>query len=340
MKFIIGILGYGRVGLRLCAFLTCACLLSFSDFASATKVGLVLDPAGKDDKSFNESAFRGLTEIANEKSIDTKVVESPDQNGYETMMQSFAKKGYDLIIAVGVSQQEALRKVATRNPKVSFAIIDAEVDLPNVRSILFEEHEGSYLAGALAAMKSKSKKIGFVGGMDIPLIRRFHRGYEAGAKSINPKIEVVANYVGVTSDAWSNPPKGKELALAQYDRGIDIIFVAAGTTGLGVFEAADARKKFAIGVDSNQNYLKPGRILTSMLKNIDRAVKEAVSDVDQKQFRVGLFRYGLANRGVGLAFDQHNASLVTASDRQALQKIEQDIVSKKIQVPDYYKSKL
>src|SRR5258708_32072783 len=236
------------------------------------KVGLVLDRGGKDDKSFNSSAYEGAAQAKKNLGVFLKYVEASDDNAFEPMLRAFAQKDFDLMIGIGFAQKEAIKKVAAQFPQKHFAIVDAQVDAPNVCSLLFEEHEGAYLVGAIAALTSKTGKVGFVGGMDIPLIRRFEMGYEAGAKKINPQIGVVANYVGVTSEDWNDPPKGKELAMSQYEAGADVIFAAAGASGLGVFDAAEEKKKFAIGVDANQDWTKPGLILTSMLKRVDEAV--------------------------------------------------------------------
>jgi basic membrane protein A len=232
----------------------CAALaLCLQPVSAQFKVGLVLDRGGKDDKSFNASAYEGAMQAKNKLGVFLKYVESSDDNAFEPMLRAFAQREFDLIIGVGFSQKEAIKKVAAQFPQRHFAIVDSEVDAPNVRSLMFEEHEGAYVIGAIAAWTSKTGKIGFVGGMDIPLIRRFEMGYEAGAKHVNPQIKVMDNYVGVTSEAWNNPPKGKELAVSQYEAGADIIFAAAGASGLGVFDAAEEQKKFAIGVDSNQH---------------------------------------------------------------------------------------
>src|SRR5438552_4200550 len=226
-----------------------------------------------------------------------KYIEAADDNAFEPLLRAFAQREFDLIIGIGFAQKGAIQKVAGQFPQRHFAIIDAQVDAPNVHSLLFEEHEGAFLVGAIAALTSKTGKIGFVGGMDIPLIRRFEMGYEAGAKKINPQITIMANYVGVTSEAWNNPPKGKELALSQYESGADIIFAAAGASGLGVFDAAEDKKKFAIGVDANQNWMKPGLILTSMLKRVDVAVYSVIQDAKAGKFTGGVKRFGLPNQG-------------------------------------------
>ncbi len=321
----------------LCLIPITALVLSLTSAAAQFKVGLVLDRGGKDDKSFNSSAFAGATAAKDKLGIFLKHVEASDDNAFEPSLRAFAQRDFDLIIGIGVGQKEALRKVAAQFPKRYFAIIDAHVDALNVRSMLFEEHEGAFLVGAIAALTSKTGKIGFIGGMDIPLIRRFEMGYEAGAKKINPQVNVLANYVGVTSEAWNNPPKGKELALSQYGSGADIVFAAAGASGLGVFDAAEDRKKFAIGVDANQDWMKPGLILTSMLKRVDVAVFSAIEDAKAGKFTSGVKRFGLSNKGVDYSIDQYNEKLVPESVRQRVEELKTAIIEGKIHVPDYYK---
>jgi len=332
---------FSRLGLRsarLAALLTATGLAAFSQPAQAQfKVGLVLDRGGKDDKSFNSSAYEGATLAKTKLGVSLKYVEAPDDNAFEPMLRAFALRNFDLIIGVGFAQKEAMQKVAAQFPKSHFAIVDSQVEAPNVRSLMFQEHEGAYLIGAIAALTSKTGKIGFVGGMDIPLIRRFELGYEAGAKKINPHIDVVANYVGVTSEAWNNPPKGKELALSQYEGGVDIIFAAAGASGLGVFDAAEDKQKFAIGVDSNQDWTKPGLILTSMLKRVDEAVYATIEEAKAGKFTGGVKWFGLANKGVDYSFDQYNAKILTAAVRQRADELKAEIIAGKIVVPDYYK---
>lgn len=306
-------------------------------WASPLKVGLVLDKGGKDDKSFNSAAYMGATKAEKDLKIDLKYVEATDTNAIENLQRAFAHKNFDLIIGVGFAQTEAVKKVAAQFPNVKFALVDGEVDAPNVRSLLFEEHEGSYVVGALAAMKSKTGKLGFIGGMDIPLIRRFATGFEAGAKHANPKIKVMNNFIGVTGEAWNNPAKAKELALAQISEGADVIFVAAGASGSGVFDAVEEKKKLAIGVDSNQNGIKPGSILTSMLKRVDVAVYNTIQDTANGKFTAGPVRYGFKDKGVDYAMDENNKNLVTPDLVKKLEEIKTQIESGKIKVPDYYK---
>lgn len=323
------------------AFLTVLLMMLPYNFlqASPLKIGLVLDKGGKDDKSFNASAYEGAIKAQKDFQIDLKFVEATDTNAIENLHRAFARKKFDLIIGVGFAQQEAVRKVAAQFPQVNFALVDGEVNAPNVRSLLFEEHEASFLVGALAAMKSKTQTIGFVGGMDIPLIRRFALGYTAGAQHIQPKIKVIENYVGITGEAWSNPAKAKELAIAQYAKNADVIYVAAGASNTGVFDAAEEKKKLAIGCDSNQNWIKPGFILTSMMKSVNVAVYDTIKDLKDGKFTGGVQRFGLANKGVDYAMDENNKSLVSDADKAKLENIRKDIISGKIKVPDYYKKK-
>ncbi|NDD90989.1 BMP family ABC transporter substrate-binding protein, partial [bacterium] len=250
-----------------------------------------------------------------------------------------AQKDFGLIIGVGVAQADAMKKVAAQFPDKHFAVVDAEVRAPNVQSLLFQEHEGSFLVGAIAAMASKTGKVGFIGGMDIPLIRRFEMGYAAGAKHVNPKAQVLSNYIGVTGDAWNNPPKAKELALSQYQRGADVIFSAAGASTMGIFDAAEDQKKFAIGVDSNQNWIKPGLVLTSMLKKVDVAVYRSIEQTVQKKFAPGVIRHGLVDSGVDYSVDQYNEKVLPPEMRKKADAIKASIVSGKIKVPDYYKTR-
>lgn len=323
------------------AILTSLFLVLFNTVSHANpiKVGLVLDKGGKDDKSFNSAAYMGATKAEKDLKIDLKYVEATDTNAIENLHRSFARKNFDLVIGIGFAQKEAVKKVAAQFPNVKFAIVDGEIDAKNVRSLLFEEHEGSFLVGALAAMTSKTNSVGFVGGMDIPLIRRFALGYAAGAKYVNPKVTVTENYIGVTGEAWNNPAKAKELALAQYAKGADVVFGAAGASNTGIFDAAEDKKKFAIGCDSNQNWIKPGVILTSMLKAVDVAVYDTIKETQDGKFTGGVSRFGLKNNGVNYTLDQYNEKLVTPDMRKKLEDIKKKIVAGQIQVPDYYKKK-
>jgi basic membrane protein A len=220
--------------------------------------------------------------------------------------------------------------VARAHPQTAFAIIDAVVDLPNVQSFVYREHEGSFLAGMAAAMASKSGQVGMVGGMDIPLVRKFACGYEQGAKYANPKVGVRISMIGSTPAAWTDPARGAELAKAQIAQGVDVVFSAAGTSGVGILQAAHDAGILAIGVDSNQNGLHPGTMLTSMVKRVDLAVLQAFHGV-----RPGVTVLGLKEGGVGLAMDEHNATLVTPAMRARLDAARADIVGGRLKVIDY-----
>lgn len=302
------------------------------------KVGVIFDKAGKDDKSFNNSAFVGATKAEKELGIMLKTIEPSDDAAYEPAMDQFASRNFDIIICIGFIQEEALKKVAARYPNVHFAIVDSVVDLPNVASLMFEEHEGSYLVGMLAAMKSKTGVIGFIGGMDIPLIHRFAMAYKAGAQAVNSKIVVKENYAGITIDAFNDPTKGKELANAQISQKVDVIFAAAGTTGMGVYDAVEKANIFAIGTDSNQNWIKPGKILTSMLKRVDVAVYDTIKSAKEGKFAAGVKRFNLKDAGIDYAMDEHNKDLVTEEMKAKVEQAKLDIISGKTVVPDYYKS--
>lgn len=310
--------------------------LSASPIHAALRVGLVLDKGGKDDKSFNASAFKGATEAQKKFKVDLKTVEASEDSMIEPSLRSFAQRGYDLVIGIGFSMGAPMKKVAAEFPKVHFLLLDEKLDSPNVRSVTFNEHEGSYLVGALAMMVSKSKTIGFIGGMDIPLIQRFLLGYEKGAEATDKKAKVISNFVGSTSDAWRNPTKGKELALSQFQLGADVIFCAAGASGAGVFDAAEEKKKLAIGVDSNQNWVKPGFILTSMVKRIDKAVYDTIESSTKGTFEAKHVSLGLKEGGVGYAIDEHNRKLIPEAVQKKVDSIKQDIIRGKIKVPDFY----
>src|ERR1044072_8208896 len=270
------------------------------------RVGIVFDIGGKDDKSFNAAAWEGVKLAAKDFPIQLRDVEPGDPTSIEPSMRAFAERNFDLIIGVGFAQAPIMEDVAKDYPHIQFAIIDGVSQLPNVASLVFKEHEGSYLVGILAAKATRTGTVGFLGGMDIGLIHRFAKGYEEGARSVNPNIRVIANYVGVTDSAWNNPGKGKELSLAQIGKGADGIFTAAGNSGLGAFDAVEQQGKqngrathFVIGVDSNQNMVKPGFVLTSMVKRVDNAVYDIVQDVLSHRFSPGLHVFGLDKDGVG-----------------------------------------
>lgn len=296
---------------------------------------IVFDMGGKFDKSFNEGVHDGAEAFARANGIAVREFEPQNDTQREQAIRNFARRGMTPIIAVSFSQATAVKAVAAEFPALRFVIIDAVVEAPNVQSILFREEQGSYLAGMLAAMRSATGKIGFVGGMDIPLIRKFACGYVEGARAVNPKVEVLQNMTGSTPAAWADPVRGTELTRSQIERGADVVFHAAGATGLGVLQAAADAGKFGIGVDSNQNMLHPGHVLTSMVKRVDIATRAALEAARGGTWRPGTQVLGLAENGVGLAFDENNAGLVTPEMRSRVDAAKADITSGKIMVHDY-----
>ncbi|MEA2176631.1 MAG: basic rane protein [Blastocatellia bacterium] len=309
---------------------------------SKVHVGIVFDIGGKDDRSFNAAAWEGVKRARKDFPIVLRDVEPGDPTSIEPAMRAFAERGYDLIIGVGFAQTPIMEEVAKDYPNINFAIIDGVSKLPNVASLIFKEHQGSYLVGMIAAKSSKSGTIGFIGGMDIPLIHKFETGYEEGARAVNPNIRIIPNYIGVTDTAWNDPVKGKELARTQIEKGADVIFTAAGNSGLGAFDAAeqagkgeDGRaRRFVIGVDSDQNWVKPGFVLTSMVKRVDNAVYQIVKDKIENKFQGGLHVYGLENDGVGYALDQYNKELLSPQVIQEVESSKQKIISGQIKVTD------
>lgn len=314
------------------------------------RVGIVFDIGGKNDRSFNAAAWEGVKRAQQDMNICLYDVEPGNPTSIEPAMRAFAERNFDLVIGVGFAQSPIMQKVATDYPNIKFAIIDgvimeADGKTPksNVASLVFREHEGSYLVGMIAASKNKTGTIGFLGGMDIPLIHKFEKGYEEGARSVNPKIQVLQNYVGVTDGAWNNPGKGKELALGQIEHGADVIFTAAGNSGLGAFDAVEQygkdpatgeANKFVIGVDSNQNMVKPGFVLTSMVKRVDNAVYDVVKEVYDGQFQGGFHSFGLDKDGVAYAMDDNNKALIPHDVIERVEESKQQIIDGKIKVTD------
>ena len=303
--------------------------------AQDIKPAVVFDMGGKFDKSFNEGIFNGIEKFRQETGIEYGEFEVTNETQREQALRNFARRGYDPVIAVGFAQGPALETVAKEFPDTRFSIIDMVVDLPNVQSLIFKEHEGSFLVGVLAAMKSETGKVGFVGGMDIGLIRRFACGYEQGVKYVNPDAEVFQNMTGTTPAAWNDPVKGGELAKSQFDRGADIVYAAAGGTGLGVLQAAADVGKLSIGVDSNQNYLHPGSVLTSMLKRVDVAAYNVFKTAAANVWQPGLQVLGLNEDGVGWALDENNTALITDDMKARVGQIRTDIIAGAISVHNY-----
>ena len=306
-----------------------------ASFQAMAEPAIVYDLGGKFDKSFNEAAYNGMERWKKETGKNYLEFEVSNESQREQAIRRMAEKGASPIIAMSFSQASAIEKVAKEFPKLKFAIIDMVVDLPNVQSVVFKEQEGSFLVGMMAAMASKTGKVGFVGGMDIPLIRKFECGYEQGAKYANPKAEVFQNMTGTTPSAWNDPTKGGELARSQFDRGADVVYAAAGGTGIGVYQAAADSGKLAIGVDSNQNHLQPGTMLTSMLKRVDVAAYKAFMDAKNDKFTTGFQVLGVAEGGIDWALDEHNKALITDAMKAAVDKAKAGIVDGSIKVHDY-----
>jgi basic membrane protein A len=342
------------VSLLIFAFTSCT-RTSAEEKTGKMKVGIVFDIGGKNDRSFNAAAWEGVQRAEKDLDITLRDVEPGNPTSIEPAMRAFAEKNYDLILGVGFAQGPIMQKVAEDYPSIKFAIVDGVIldkegkPLKNVASLVFREHEGSFLVGMIAAAKSKTGKLGFVGGMDIPLIHKFETGYEEGANYALKqgmtapnvsKIEVYDNYVGVTDAAWNNPGKGKELALSQIEKGADVIFTAAGNSGLGAFDAVeqygkndkDEPKTFVIGVDKNQNDVKPGFVLTSMVKRVDNAVYDVVKEVLEGRFKGDFHVFGLDKDGVAYTIDEHNEKLIPKEILTKVEEAKKKIVAGEIKV--------
>jgi basic membrane protein A len=333
--------------------LALVCGLTFgSALAANLKVGMVFDVGGKGDQSFNDSAYRGL-QWASKLGISHVEIEPGADADRETGLRMIAGQGFDLVIGIGFLFTDAIKAVADEFPETRFAIVDGFIpDKPNVSSLLFKEHEGSFLVGIIAAMKTRAdgkKTVGFIGGMDVPLIHKFEAGYKAGIKYVFPECKILSDYAGTTPSAFADPVKGKELALAQIDRGAYVIYHASGLTGAGVYEAGKERKTYVIGVDSNQNHLghvsKTGKNygLTSMLKQVDVAVYLAIKDLAEGKFKAGVRVFGLGDtvqidgqtyHGVYYALDDYNKDLVTPQMIEKVTDAEKKILSGAIKVPE------
>ncbi len=313
-----------------------AFLISSPSWGADFKPAVVFDKGGKFDKSFNEGVWNGIREFVDETGVEVLEFQVTNEAQREQAMRRMVRRGATVVLAVGFSQADAINVVAGDHPDRQFAIIDVFwLDRPNLRQYAFKEHEGSYLVGVAAALTSKTGKIGFVGGMDVPLIRKFACGYVQGAREARSGIEVLRNMTGTTPAAWNDPAKGAELARGQIDRGADIVYHAAGATGLGVIRAVADAGKLAIGVDSNQNGLAPGHVLTSMLKRVDVAAYQTLKDAMDGKFTAGVVTLGLAEGGVDWAQDEHNAELVSAEVRAAVERAKADIIAGRITVHNY-----
>ena len=315
--------------MKLAALLPIAFALT-APAAALAAPAVVYDMGGKFDKSFNEAAFRGMERWKKETGKPALEFEIANESQREQALRRMAERGATPVIGIGFGQGSAIDKIAKEFPKLQFTIIDAVANQPNVQSVIFKEQEGSFLVGMIAALTSKTGKVGFIGGMDIPLIRKFQCGYDQGVHYANPKAEVFVNMVGTTATAWNDPARGGELARAQFSKQADVIFAAAGATGMGIYQAAKDAGKFAIGVDSNQNHLQPGTMLTSMVKRVDVAVYEAA-----KNHKPGLMTLGLKEDGVDYALDKYNEKLISAEVKKKVDQAKADIIAGKIKVVDY-----
>ncbi|MEX2325997.1 MAG: BMP family ABC transporter substrate-binding protein, partial [Gemmatimonadaceae bacterium] len=303
----------------------------------------VLDVGGRGDKSFNDGAYEGADSAIKQLGADVRFIEPGEGADREAGLRLLAAEGMDLIMGIGFIFTDDLIVLSREYPDSRFAGVDFAVATdaagnvipppPNVAALKFREEEGSFLVGALAALVGNSKRVGFIGGMDIPLIHKFEAGYRAGVKHVCPDCTVIAQYAGVTPDAFANPGRGKELALAQYQSGVNVIFHASGATGGGLFEAARATGKLAIGVDADQSAEAPGRVLTSMIKGVNAAVYDAIARVENGTFKGGVYSFGLAEGGVGYVYDENNRALIPDAARQRVEQLKADIVAGRIKVP-------
>lgn len=310
----------------------------------ALNIGIVLDVGGLGDKSFNDGAYRGAQLAEKELGAKIRLIEPGEGSDREAGLRLLAAEHMDLVVGVGFIFTDDATQLAKEYPNVNFAVVDYSVGTdangnpipppPNLAALKFKEEEGSFLVGAIAALvNNPNKKVGFVGGMDVPLIQKFEVGYKAGVKEVCPRCQVIIQYAGVTPEAFRNPGKGKELALSQYQQGVNVIYHASGSTGLGVFEAARQTGKYAIGVDADQWAEAPGRVLTSMVKGIDVAVLDAIRKVKNRTFTGGIFTYGLAEDGVGYVYDENNKALIPDSVHARVEQLRADIIAGKIKVP-------
>lgn len=301
-------------------------------------VGLVFDIGGRGDKSFNDAAYAGLEKAQKELGVTFTTLETNEGSDREAQLRQLAAGDAKLVFGVGFLFTDDVRALAKEFPDQKFACVDYTVTPgdtlpPNLVALKFREEEGSFLVGALAGLLTKTGKVGFVGGMEIPLIRKFQAGFTAGVMAVNPKAKVIVKYAGNTGAAFKDPTKGKELALAEYHAGADIIFHASGSTGLGVFEAARELGKLAIGVDSDQYDEAPGAILTSMVKRVDTAVFDTIRDVQAGKWTGGVHEFGLGESGVTWVYDDRNKALIPDAVKAQVDSLQSLIVAGSLKVP-------
>ncbi|MBX9267319.1 BMP family lipoprotein [Chromobacterium violaceum] len=323
------------IQLKRISFAVAAAVLSAAAGAKDFTPAVIYDSAGKFDKSFSEAAYNGAERFKKDFKVNYREGQISSDAQKEQLLRKMAGRDTDVVVAVGFNFSQAVETVAKEFPKVKFTLIDAVAKGPNVQSIVFKEQEGSFLTGIAAAMKSKTGKVGYIGGMDIPMIRAFGCGYVQGAKYANKNITVLQNMTGTTPQAFNDPARGTELAKSQFDRGADVVFVAAGGTGLGVLQAAKNAGKFSIGVDSNQNYLYPGSVLTSMVKKVDVAVYNTFKEAKDGSWKSGVKVLGLKEHGVDWALDKYNRALITTEMEKKVNEAKAEIIAGKIKVVDY-----
>jgi basic membrane protein A len=309
-----------------------------STAASSLRVGLVFDVGGRGDKSFNDAAYAGLERAKRELGVDFTTLETGEGTDREAALRQLAAGGSQLVFGVGFLFSDDIRQLATEYPAVKFACVDYTVKPdealpPNLVALTFKEEEASFLVGALSGLLTKTGTVGFVGGMEIPLIKKFQAGYQAGVAATRPGAKVIVKYAGTTGNAFKDPTKGKELALSEYHQNADIIFHASGSTGLGVFEAARELDRLAIGVDSDQHDEAPGHILTSMVKRVDTTVFDTIREVSQGSWTGGIKVFGLAENGVGWVYDDRNRPLIPDAAKAKVDSLRDEIVAGRIRVP-------
>jgi len=315
--------------ITLCIFL----LGNLQEGQAKVKISLIYDTGGRGDLSFCDASYAGAKKATEEWKLELKEITPGQSTDIELALRQLARLKYDLIIGVGFLFQEPMSRVAAEFPNIKFAVVDVEAKGANIASLVFKAHEGTYLVGAIAALKTRTNQIGFIGGMNIPLLHSFEAGYRAGAKAINPEVKVYADYAGVTPQAFSDPAKGKELALAQYNKGADVILAAAGSTSLGVLEAAKEKKKYIIWVDANGNHLAPGLVLTSMIKGVEFSVYQTIRSVVDGNFTGGTKVYGLKEGGVEYIVDNDNRELLPAEILKRVEALKEKIIAGEIVVP-------
>lgn len=324
-----------RLGRNLISVAVFILTLSYWNHATAEpiRIGLVYDTGGRGDLSFCDASYAGAKKAAEQWQIELKEITPGQSTDIERVLRQLARLRYDLIIGVGFLFQDPMTRVAPDFPEVNFAVVDVEAKAPNIVSLVFKAQEGTYLVGAIAAMKTKTNKIGFVGGMNVPLLHSFEAGYRAGAHAIRPEIEVMVDYAGVTPQAFSDPARGKELALAQYTKGADVILAAAGATSLGILEAAKEKNKFIIWVDANGNHLAPGLVLTSIIKGVELSIYHTIQSVVEGNIVGGTKIFGLKEGGIQYIIDENNRGLLSRDLLNRVEDLKTKILAGEIVVP-------